>query len=214
MLANTGSETIHAEAASARGQPRRPGDHAGAGLGARARPGASECGVLLGHSHHRARWPQGGASLRPRETAPAPAAVAAPLQPSCAGLALARAIASSAAALPLARSRAQAVAARTPCPAFQAWSCQAVAACPLAPWSPCSPQPFSARQVRAPTRPLRSPSPPRLITTCGVPRLGRNACRPASLSVLGVARHEDLSGNSAGSRWATCRASHRSRRSR
>jgi hypothetical protein len=70
----------------------------------------------------------------------------------------------------MARSRAQAVVARARGAAFPAWSCQAVAACPLARWTLSSPQPLPARQVQARTRPLRSPSPPRLITTGGMPR--------------------------------------------
>jgi hypothetical protein len=91
MLANTGSEDPcvigfcsrppSASWRSCRRRPRRTGP-----------PGVSECGVFFRHSHHRAGWPQGGASLPPREKAPAPAAVAPPLGPSCADLALARAI--------------------------------------------------------------------------------------------------------------------------
>lgn len=45
---------------------------------------------------------------------------------------------------------------------------------------PLQPATISARQVRAPTRPRRSPSPPRLMTTCGVPRPSRERL-PAGL---------------------------------
>jgi hypothetical protein len=81
---------------------RWPGGVYGSGTTARARPGAPECGVLVRHPHHRARWSQGGASSAPRQTAPPTAAVAPPLQALRAERALARTVAPSPAAFPLA----------------------------------------------------------------------------------------------------------------